>query len=158
MQINQDGSLSYGTERNEILIKERLKEWSGMYVKCEVDTRETIEKRRFFEGAVTPYWFYQNPKSGWKTLAEARDNLKLRWNGKDTFEANGKAIRIPLSTKISNKRFAEMLMVMERDWTEEGYEWPDSEAYNAWMLTFPPPGAEFPAVQRLKDKYLENFL
>lgn len=158
MQIQPDGSLSFGEPRTEILTKEKLKQWAGRYVNCQVDTRETIEKRRFFEGPVTAYWFYQNPRSGWKTLAEARENLKLRWNAKDTFMADGTPVRIPLSTKISNKRFGEMLLNMQHDWDEEGYEWPDPDAFKEWEFTNPPPGAEFPPVLKLKEKYLEHFL
>lgn len=158
LQIKPDGTLSPGEERTEIILREQLKAYAGKYVKCQVDTRETIEKRRLFEGPVTAYWFYQNPRSGWKTLAEARENLKLRWNAKDTFMADGTPIRIPMSTKISNKRFAEMLDQMQKDWAEEGYEFPDPEAFNAWELTFPPVDVEYPPVQRLKEKYLANFL
>lgn len=158
MQIQNDGSLSYGTERNEFFTKEKLKQFAGRYVICQVDTRETIEKRRFFEGAVTPYWFYQNPRSGWKTLAEARDNLKLRWNARDTFTADGSPVRIPISSKMSNKRFGEMLLTMQHDWDEEGYTWPDPDAYKEWELRFPPPGAIYPPVQTLKAKYLTHFL
>lgn len=157
-QIMPDGSLSFGTDRTGYIMRERLKEHAGKYVKCELDVRETPEKRRFFEGAVAAYWFYQNPRSGWKTIAEARDNLKLRWNAKDTFDVDGTPVRIPLSTKISNRRFGEMLMTMQQDWQEEGYEWPDPEAYKEWELTWPAPGEDFPPVKRLKEKYLAHFL
>lgn len=157
MQILPDGNLSFGTERTDYLMREKLKQWSGRYVNCSVDVRETIEKRRFFEGAVVPYWFYQNPKSGWRTLAEARDNLKLRWNARDTFMADGSPVRIPISSKMSNKRFADMLLNMQHDWDEEGYQWPDPDAYKEWEHTYPPVGAVYPPVQRLKDSYLKHF-
>lgn len=158
MQIREDGSLSFGTERTEILMKEKLRKWPHKYVKCEVETRESPAKRRFFEGPVTAYWFYQNPRSKWKTLVEARENLKLRWNAKETFDTEGNSIFLPQSTKISNKRFGEMLLKMQQDWDEEGYEWPDPDAYEEWLHTNPAPGLEFPPVARLKEKYMQNFL
>lgn len=158
MQVQPDGSLSFGAPRTVYLMKERLKKVPGAYVNCELDTRETPAKRRFFEGAVTAYWFYQNPRSKWKSMAEARENLKLRWNAKETFDTEGNSIFLPKSTKISNRAFAEMLMHMQDDWSEEGYEWPDSEGYEEWLLTNPAPGIEYPPVLRLKEKYLKYFL
>lgn len=158
MQVQEDGSLSFGARRTEIIMMERLKNYPLKYVNCELDIRESPAKRRFFEGAVTAYWFYQNPRSKWKTLLEARENLKLRWNAKETFDTEGNSVFLPQSTKMSNKRFGEMLSEMQDDWAEEGYEWPDPEAYDAWLLTNPPPGVEFPPVVRLKEKYLKHFL
>lgn len=157
LRVQPDGSLSAGTERTEYYLNEKLKQFAGRDVNCQVDTRETPEKRRFFEGPITAYWFYQNPKSGWRNMQEARDNLKLRWNARDTFMADGSPVRIPMSTKITNKRFADMLLQIQHDWDEEGYEFPDPEAFKEWEATDPSIGAEYPPVLRLKEKYLKNF-
>lgn len=158
MQVQEDGTLSFGAPQTVAIMKARLKKYPNKYVNCELDIRETPEKRRFFEGAVTAYWFYQNPRSKWKTLVEARENLKLRWNSKETFDTEGNSIFLPQSTMISNKRFGEMLLKMQDDWADEGYEWPDPEAYNEWLLTNPAPGIEYPPVLRLKEKYLKQLL
>lgn len=158
MQIQEDGTLSFGGPRTEILVREKLKKWPRKYVNCEVDTRETVQKRRFFEGPVTHYWFFQNPRSKWKTFLEARENLKLRWNALNSYDADGTPVRIPQSTMMSNKKFGEMLMEMQQDWTDEGYEFPDHDDFERWLLTNPPPDAEYPPVQKLKEKYMSNFL
>jgi hypothetical protein len=149
----KEGLVYFGGRVATMRALEILKKHEGKYGKLTVDDRESAQMRRFFDGAVVRYWFFQNPHAGWKTFEDARDNLKLRWNPRHTTDQDGKFVTVPGSTMMSRKRFAAMLETMNKDWAEEAYEYPDPEAYKLWQDSAPAPDAVYPPLQALIDKY-----
>lgn len=152
-RITADGLLSFGAPRTEAMMRARLKKYAGCYVECQLDQRESAAKRRFFEGPVVQYWFYQNPNSKWLTFAEARENIKLRWHSRNSYDQYGNPQKHVKSTKMSGRRFSEMLLQMQTDWIEEGYEWPDPVDYEAWLKTEAPDDMQYPPLEKLKKGY-----
>src|ERR1700680_3039523 len=71
-------------------------------ITIELDDRPTAEMRRFFEGAVVPYVFYQSA-TAWKDFRECREALKLEFLPGWTRDMRGTQVKIPRSTIDLNK-------------------------------------------------------
>lgn len=127
----------------------------GAYLIIQVDDEPTAQMRRFMEGAIVPYYFYQNPKSGWTNFKECREALKLAHNFTFVNDREGKSQRTALSTSMTKEKFKEFLGRIERDFQENGFEFPDSEAYRAWTDSAPGVGEVYPPLEALKQRYEE---
>lgn len=126
----------------------------GKEVVITIDDKPTANMRRFFEGAVVPSVFYQNPKSGWESFKDAREALKLEFLGGYARGLDGKTIRVSKSTtELSKKRFTAFLEEVLRWMEENGMEMPDPEDYKAWRDSAPSPGEIYPPLLRLKVLY-----
>lgn len=125
----------------------------GAYLIVQIDDEPTAEMRRFYEGAVVPYYFLQNPQSGWKDFRECREALKLEHNFTFVKDRTGKSHKVSMSTSVSKEKFKEFIGKCERDFMENGFEWPDPEAYKAWQDSAPGPGETYPPLEALKEKY-----
>lgn len=159
MQIKakiKNGELFYGQPLWTARIKEIYKRNENKYVVVTIDNRETNEMRRFFEGGIVPYFFYQHPKSGWKDFNECRELLKLEFNGVFIHNKDGKSIKITRSTKISKAKFIEFLGRIQDYCNENSLEWPDAEQYKRWRDGGPDPDEIYPPVLELKRRFGYN--
>ena len=148
----------HGTiKQGEIIISTRsrefLKNHEGKDVIISLDDRESTEKRRFFEGCVTQYFYYQHPYSGWTDFRQAREVLKVEFNGEWINDKDGKQIRIPKSTKLSNTRFTEFIEKIQDYFIQNGLEWPDSEDFLKWQGSAPSSDEIYPPLFALRNKY-----
>jgi hypothetical protein len=133
-----------------------LEKNEGKYAYIVIDDEATAEKRRFFEGACVPAFFYLHPKAGWENFKEAREAIKLQWLPAWTMNSKGERMRYSRSTAdLSNEKFGELLTILTRYIEENFGEILDPEEYKKWRDSAPPPGGMFPQMARLKAKYEE---
>lgn len=149
--IIKNGVIELGS-RSELVLAEH----EGKGVIIEIDERESWEKRKFFEGAISQFFYYQHPYSNWKNFREAREALKLEFNGEWINDREGNQQRNGKSTKMSNAKFTEFLGKIQADFQENGLEFPDSEDYIRWIESAPDPDAVYPPLQKLIDKYKQE--
>lgn len=113
-------------------------------------------KRKFFEGPVTQYFFYQHEPGAFENFKEAREALKLECNPVRVKGITpGFAITAGGSTaEKSDKWFANFLeRIQHQVFLPNGYEFPDSEEYNAWINSAPGIGEVYPPVELLAKNY-----
>ncbi len=145
-KIQKDGSLSLSSLQKQFLVKH-----AGKEVKVEVDETPTSEMRRFFEGAIVPYAFYQSDLA-WEDFRETREALKLEFNFAYTLDLGGKRAKVAKSTTtLSKERFKRFLDEIEAWFRENGYEFPDPEQFKAWRDSAPDANEIYPPLQRLID-------
>lgn len=149
----ENGQISFGNEKRTEVIKEILRKNEGEYFNLVHDNRESAKMRRFFEGAVVPYYFFQNPKSGWKNFAECRESLKLEHHFTFVNNRYGESQKVAKSTMVNRESFSNFLEKIERDFNENGFEWPDHKAFKAWEDSAPKAGEVYPPLLKLKEKY-----
>jgi len=151
-KINEDGSVHLTDNQRVYLMKN-----AGKYVTIEIDQRTNVEKIRFIEGAITPYYFYQHNIGVFRDFRDARHSLKkiagiMSW----FYNAEGKREDVVDSmTKVysSKKKTQAFIDFCQKYFGENGYEFPDSAAYLKWVESAPPPGAVYPPLQKLIDEY-----
>lgn len=148
----QDGKLVFGSKITE----QAFYEMNGMELTIETDDAPSNEVRRYFEGAVVPYVFYQHPQAGWKTFRDAREALKLEFLGAFIITLAGERVKSAISSKVRNDRFKRFVTDVTNWMNENGLEVPDPEAYKRWRDSAPIPGEVYPPLARLKQKYMEN--
>lgn len=142
-------------------IKAAPRSWAVFKEKAEgkdiiitIDDEASANKRKFFEGAIVPAVFYQNPHSGWENFKECREALKLEFLPGWTKDFEGQRIKYARSTtELSNDKFGELIQDVIRWMQEQAMEIPDPEEYKDWRDSAPPPGEVYPQLQRLKDNY-----
>lgn len=133
--------------------REALKQNEGKGLIITLDDRESWEKRKYFEGAVTQFFFYQNPLSGWKDFRQAREILKLEFNGEWLNDKNGKQVRVSKTSKMSNAKFTEFLANIQDYFMQNGLIWPDSEDYLKWIDTVPTADEIYPPLKAIIEDY-----
>ena len=136
----------------------RFHDWAlkyqGKYLKLELDEPISGNKRRFFEGAVVPYFFYQHSIGVFEDFKDARECLKREFNPVFVKRFNGSIETQGGSTSgKSDKWFAAFLEKIQDRFMREGYEFPDSEDYKKWEDSAPDPGEIYPPLKRLVDDY-----
>ncbi len=165
VQINNDLSLELRGE----LSKSELKAYQRAKPKMVYDliSREVEgdSLRKFFEGACCPYFAYQHlifdkEKGRWyrMPIIQARKTIKREFNAEyirrldGTLEQQGKSTK---GKEVLNK----VLGKLQEWFMENGYIFPDSKDYNAWVKSAPlikeiyPPLKEI--VERSNSKLLE---
>ncbi len=126
----------------------------GKDVNISIDDKPTGEMRRFFEGAVVPAIFYQNPFSGWENFSDAREALLIEFLPRWAFNLKGERVRSRRSsTELNKKSFTALLDIVTNWMLEQGMEIPDPEEYKRWRDSAPDKGEIFPQLKRLKDLY-----
>lgn len=150
------GELNFGTPITTHGVKEALKKNEGKEVKIVIMGRESGNMRRFFEGAVIPYLFYQHPHSGWDNFKECREAIKNEFNPVYIKGFNGRVTTAPGSTAMRKDKFNQFLEKIERYCMENGFEFPNSEDFREWDLKHPLIGDIYPPLKRLIDKYHEE--
>jgi len=109
---------------------------------------ESLEKRRYFEGALIPVLtHFQNKERSNKLPPYTRADIRLlvarEFNGKVITKNDGTSFKVGLSTKIGNRAFAKMLDRIT-DWMKEnGIPVPCNKEYKKWRDSAPPVGVKF---------------
>lgn len=153
-QANKNGELVYGPKA-ERLLREVAKRNPGKIFKTELDDRPTLEMIRFFH-IVVLYFLYQHEPGVFQNFDEARESIKLQYNPKTAINEEGERVVVGGSmTDVfkSKRKTHAMLERVERGFMENGYEYPDSEAFHEWLLTIPGPEEVYPPLQRLIDRF-----
>lgn len=152
IKINDDGSLTPSPNQRAYLVKFVGKDFVG-----EPDERSNVEKIKFIEGAITPYFYYQHLKGVYQNFKEARNGLKwaCNWTGFEIDEkGEQREVTKSMSDIYSSKTRTQWFIDMaEQYFRENGYRFPDSEHYRAWEKMAPDKGAVYPPLQELVDKY-----
>jgi hypothetical protein len=145
-----------GTETKQQMFAQFARENDGKRAKFILDEEISYDMRKFFEGAVAPYFFFQS-EVAYNSISEAREALKMEF-GKKIYQKNikGATLIVPISTAKYNK--ADMQNLLDnilRYFQENGFEFPDSPDYLAWRDSAPAIGQIYPGLDRLK-KIWEN--
>lgn len=149
----QNGLIVFKTDQVETIFFDQME---GRPIIIQPDDATTAEMRRFFEGAVVPYVFYQHPHAGWDTFKDCREALKLEFNTGFTRNIYGDVVSIPLSTVMSKGKFNRMLKNVENWCDESGYVYPSSQQYDEWLKLNPPKNAIFPPLVKLVINYYKQ--
>ncbi len=152
LKITEQGELTLSPHHRVYLSKFHGKDFVG-----EVDMRATNELRRFMEGAVKQYFFYQHLPGVFKDFSEARETLKIIANHtKYAYTPKGTKIEIPRSMSevySSSQKAKDFLEKLQVYFMENGYEFPSSEHFKDWQDTAVMKGEEYPPLISLKEKY-----
>lgn len=152
-QVTTDGAL-------RIVERERFVEFAESNPGCEVriDPMQDIspQARKFFEGGIIPFFFWQqyDPDGGlvYKSYDEARNALKLEFAAEYTLDLKThKRKKVAGSTaEMTDSQFKEKFINPILRWMEEnGFDLPDSEDYNYWHENAPASEKIYPPVLRL---------
>jgi len=153
-----NGKLSFGTEYNKARFDEFIKANNGVRIKIIPNTDISYNKRRFFEGAIVPFFALQHlvqNKEG-KTVVmgyeEARSLLKLWFNPEYIRNSSGgEPTEIAGSSKkLNNKEFTERLIEQPLAYMREnGFILPNEDDYKEWRDSSPLIGEVYPPVARM---------
>lgn len=157
-QIMQ-GRIIFGkdTTHAQALFQMWLDDHNGKRVIITIDDPTSTQFRRFFEGAVVPYYAYQQhlfdqEQQVWRRFSfiEARENLKLEFNPSYLMGRGGKRQTVAGSTALLNKaQFGAFLEKIQHWFLENGYQFPNSEDHNKWMKTAPLVGEVYPPLKKI---------
>lgn len=129
----------------------------GKDINIAIDDAPTANMRRYFEGAIVPSVFYQNPHSGWENFKDAREALKIEFLSGYTRKlkkGKGRRTRYTRSTtELSKEGFTKLLDIITRWMDENGLEVPDPEEFKAWRDSAPARGEIYPPLLRMKEAY-----
>lgn len=138
----------------------RFYKWLAENEGADFELREwkptTWSKRKFFEGPVTQYFFYQHEPGAFDNFHEAREALKLECNPVRVKGITpGFAVTGAGSTANKpDKWFAAFLERIHHDvFLANGYEFPDPENYQEWLDSAPGPGEAYPPLELLVKNY-----
>ena len=143
--------------------KQYAKDNAGIFVKITPHTVQKMKLRRFFEGAVVPYFALQTYVKGQGgtyrhfTTKEAREALKLEFNGVFMRQVDGELREIPGSTKGMNAtEFEAFVNRCIEHMIDNGLLYPDSNRYRQWEESAPPPDELYPGVVEVIEKSKEE--
>jgi len=151
------GSFTFGSPASQERAKKWLRSHEGRKVRIEDELPISGQMRRFFEGAVVPYFAYQHfvptPDGGWRRMGfrEARGALKLEFNPEYVTKLDGSRETVAGSTKMSKAKMEKMLERIAAWFHENGYDFPDSEDYKKWRDSAPAVGEVYPPLQVIID-------
>lgn len=157
----KDGKLSLGTSFNEARFAEWAKQNEGVIL--EIQPRNEMigsHLRRFFEGAVVPYFALQHPVYDQKTLRwrmmttfEARHEIKKEFNPKWVTNRKGQREQIAGETKHMSKNAFKAFIERVTDYmVQNGFSIPDSEMYKEWVDSIPEVDEIYPPVKELQER------
>lgn len=148
-----DHTLTFASQHAKV----KLFEHKGKNVIIEIDDKPNSKMRRFFEGAVVPYVFYQNQTAGWEDFRDAREALKVEFLPSYSKSIRGDRIRLSQSTTtLSKGKFSKFLETVTRWMEENGYEVPDYIDYNKWKNSAPMAGSIYPPLKRLIETHSQK--
>ena len=154
IKILKDGSLEASPNQKAFLVKHFGKNFVG-----EPDDRASDEKRRFIEGAIKPYFFYQHLPGVYKDFREAREGLK--WACDYTkFEVDHRGMRREVTRSMndiyaSTKKCVWFIDQCDVYFKENGYRFPDPDHFKEWENSSPLAGAVYPPLQKLLTAYAQ---
>ena len=141
---------------------EAFHRWCSMNEGEDFEIREfkpiSYSKRKFFEGPVTQYFFYQHDPGVFDNFREAREALKLAANPVLVKMLTGGGVTAPGSTvDKSDKWFAAFLERIHHDvFLANGYEFPDPDDYAEWCNSAPSPYEVYPPLEQMIRNYKNN--
>ena len=132
--INPDGTITFSEHQTAYLQKN-----AGKQCFITLDLRSSVEKQRFFEGAVVPFFYYQHNVGVFESFADARYVLKKIANHTE-FRINEKGkqeevVRSMSEIYESNTKTVEFLDKVQDYFIKNAYDFPDSSHYNDWRDT-----------------------
>jgi len=145
----QNGSITFADE-------DRFSTWagknSGTRLLITDDEPITGELRRFFEGAIVPFFGLTNKINGKAIpLDEAREILKAEFNAKYIRGLKGGMVVGGSTAKLNKEQFREFVEKILRWFEQNGYEVPDSVDYRKWVDSGPLVGDVYPPIKRLME-------
>lgn len=133
-QISNNGDLILSEPKRAYLAKHANKQCF-----ISVDMRTSVEKQKFFEGAVVPVFFYSHCIGVFKDFSDARHSLKkIARHTKFQINEKGKQEEIVRSMSEiyeSNTKTVEFLDNVQDYFIKNGYDFPSSSHYNDWQDT-----------------------
>lgn len=157
-----NGEMEMG-KQNEAILHDWLAKNPKKYIRISPEEPPTYSLRKFFEGAVVPYYFYQHNIGVYRDFRDARESLKLEFNPIWIINSKGERQQIGGSTLDKNKDWWNnefdknkpqgFLKKIETYFLQNGYEFPDSETYKKWYESAPFPDEIFPSLKRLIELY-----
>jgi len=145
---------NFGSGYRQAQIREFLKRHEGKEVTLTITEENSVRLRRFFEGAVVKYVFYQHMIPEWKNFKDCREALKLEFNRKYAIGVDGQRKEYAGSTKeMTKQEFREFVDKITTWMMQNGYEVPDPEEFKRWRDSAPEPGEIYPPVKRLQAIY-----
>lgn len=156
----KNGELDYYNEHNFGKFKTWAKKNEKVRIAITDDEPIGTQKRRFFEGAVVPYFAVQHFINGAPmSNDEARKTLIYEFNIDFVIKLDGTKKRTAGSTtKFNDEGFRVFLERIENYFKQNGYEYPSSEEYKKWEATAPLIDEESPPLARLKKLARDNYL
>lgn len=139
-----------GTETKQQMFAQFARENDGKRAKFVLDEEISYDMRKFFEGAVAPYFFFQS-EVAYSSIKEARNALKIEF-GKKIYQKDikGNTTVTPISTAEYNK--ADMQKLLDNIlvyFRENGFVYPDSEDHKKWRDSSPLIGEIYPPLKLL---------
>jgi hypothetical protein len=143
-----------GTEMKEKLFAQFARENNGKRAKISIDDDISYDMRKFFEGAVAPYFFFQS-EVAYSSVKEGREALKLEFGRKRYQKTiNGQTQIISVSTTEYNKmQFQALLDNIQSYFMENGFLYPDSEDFKKWRDSSPLIGEIYPPLKKIMEAW-----
>ena len=139
-----------GTETKQQMFAQFARENDGKRAKFVLDEEISYDMRKFFEGAVAPYFFFQS-EVAYNSIKEGRDALKKEF-GKKIYQKDihGKTEIVAISTAEYNKPDMQKLLDNITDYfRENGFIYPDSPDFKKWRDSSPLIGEIYPPLKLL---------
>ena len=154
------GEIDFINDHNRDKFYSWAKKNEGIRLAITDDEPIGTQKRRFFEGAVVPYFAIQNFIDGAPMPdKEARKTLIYEFNPDYVIKLDGTKKRTGGSTKkFNDDGFRIFLERIEGYFQQNGYEYPSSVEFKEWEKTAPLVDEEFPPLARLKELAKNKFL
>jgi hypothetical protein len=143
-----------GTDMKQQMYAQFARENDGKRAKICLDDDISYDMRKFFEGAVAPYFFFQS-EVAYNSIPEAREALKMEF-GKKIYQKNikGATLIVPISTAKYNKaEFQTLLDNILAYFQENGFIYPDSEDFRKWRDSSPLIGEIYPPLKLLIESF-----
>ncbi len=131
--ISSKGELHFTVNQTAFLQKH-----IGKQVFVQIDERTTVEKQRFIEGAIVPYYYYQMPNV-FNNFADARYSLKILADHTEyRINPRGKSevvVKSMAEIYQSNPKTVEFIDKVQDYFMRNGYVFPDSSHWKNWSDT-----------------------
>lgn len=151
--VARDGGMEMG-ELSKALLHDWIRANPGRKIRIECQEPPSYSMRKFFEGAVVQYFFYQHNRGAFRDFRDSRESLKLEFNPTWIINAAGRRQMIGGSTAGKSKDWWVAFLDRIQDYfMQSGYEFPDSEEYKKWVRSAPLVDEIFPPLRRLIALY-----
>ncbi len=154
--INSKPELNHGDNTtNHARFGDFLKANERKFLKIELVEPPVFSLKKFFEGPVVQYYFYQHGlKVPFRDFRDARESLKLLFNPIKIITSTGDVKTVPGSLSGKNAKFYDLFLKnIEKYFKENKYEFPNSQEYNDWIKTAPSVNELYKPVIHLVEVY-----
>ncbi len=138
---------------------DRWRKWAKENEGHELEVRQfrrmTYNQRKFFEGPVSQYFFYQHDPGAYQNFKEARDTLVLEAYPIKVRTLKGEWVVKGGSTANKTDKWMSALIdrIHHQIFEPNGYEFPDPQEYENWINSAPMGMEIFPPLKLLKENY-----